>query len=93
MQMRLLIRELLDKKQMTPYGLVKASDGRVSLSTAYRLYRDHGRVKTFDAEILETLCEVLDVTPGELLEREGMPVTRRRREKPRPKTTTKAGTR
>ncbi len=40
------------------------------MSTAYRLNRNRGHVKTFDGELLETLCEVLKVEPSELLERE-----------------------
>lgn len=40
------------------------------MSTAYRLNRKKGRVKTFDGELLETLCEVLKVAPGDLLELE-----------------------
>lgn len=54
---------------MTPYALAKASDGRISMSTAYRLARLKGRVETFDRDVLEALCDVLDVEPGELLER------------------------
>jgi DNA-binding Xre family transcriptional regulator len=32
--------------------------------------RLEGRVKTFDAELMEALCDVLDVEPGQLLERD-----------------------
>jgi DNA-binding Xre family transcriptional regulator len=72
MEMRLRLPELLKarKPPMTPYALAKASGGRISLSTIYRLTRQRGQVATFDAELLEALCDVLDCEPGELLERE-----------------------
>ena len=65
--MRLRLPELLPEG-MTPYQLAKASSGRISLSTAYRLVRLEGRVATFDAGMLAALCDVLGVPPGELLE-------------------------
>jgi DNA-binding Xre family transcriptional regulator len=40
------------------------------MSTAYRMARLSGRVQTFDAELLEALCDVLSVEPAELLERD-----------------------
>lgn len=73
MLMRIRIPELLKAQKpepWSPYRLSVESDGRISMSTAYRLNRQKGRVKTFDGELLETLCEVLKVEPGELLERE-----------------------
>lgn len=54
---------------MTPYELSKSSGGRISMSTAYRLNRNGGRAHTFDAELLEALCDAFGVEPGELLER------------------------
>ena len=68
--MRLRLPELLKQREMTPYALAKQSQGRISLSTAYRLTRMKGRVQTFDADLLEALCDVFSVEPGELLERE-----------------------
>lgn len=67
--MRLRIPELLDAADLTPYALHKQSAGRISLSTAYRLARKRGEVKNFAGELLEALCDVLDVEPGDLLER------------------------
>ena len=67
---RLRIPELLEKAEVTPYYLAKRSGGRISLSAAYRYVRMRGRVKSFDAEVLEALCDVLGVEPGDLLERE-----------------------
>lgn len=69
--MRLRFPELLEARDLTAYSLSKRSDGRISLSTAYRLVRQRGAVKMFDAGLLEALCDVLDVEPGDLLEREG----------------------
>ncbi len=40
------------------------------MSTAYRLVKLNGRVQNFDAGMLEALCDVLSVEPGELLERD-----------------------
>lgn len=67
--MRLLIRELLRKREMTPYALAKASGGRISLPMAYRLVRRRGRFTTIRAAVLDALCDVLKVNPGEILTR------------------------
>lgn len=69
MGLRLRLPELLDVRQMTPYALAKASKGRISLSTAYRIVRARGRVALFNAELLDALCDVLRVEPNELFER------------------------
>jgi hypothetical protein len=69
---RLRIPELLEEHGLTPYHLSKRSGGRISLSTAYRLVRLHGRVRRFEADMLEVLCDVLGVKdPGKLFELEG----------------------
>lgn len=60
----------MDAAGLTAYALQKESAGRISMSTAYRLVRMKGRLQTFDADMLETLCDVLKVEPGELLERD-----------------------
>jgi DNA-binding Xre family transcriptional regulator len=71
MLMRIRITELLKAQAMTPYALAKASAGRISMSTAYRLVKLDGRVQTFDAEMLEALCDVFSVrSMDELLERD-----------------------
>jgi DNA-binding Xre family transcriptional regulator len=69
--LRLRLPELLERRGMTPYALAKASGGRISMSTAYRLARLRGRLETFDRDVLDALCDVLQVEPGELLERGG----------------------
>ena len=68
--MRLRYPEILEERKLTPYGLHKLSGGRISLSTAYRLARQNGRLRFFDAELLEALCDTLGVKPNDLLERE-----------------------
>jgi DNA-binding Xre family transcriptional regulator len=68
--MRLRIPELLDERELTPYALVKASGGRISMSLAYRLSRERGQFKCLTPVLLAALCDVLRVEPGELLERE-----------------------
>jgi hypothetical protein len=56
---------------MTPYALAKASDGRISMSTAYRLKESAGRLETYAAEMLEALADVFEVkSMDELLERD-----------------------
>jgi DNA-binding Xre family transcriptional regulator len=67
--MRLRVPELLEMRGITPYRLAKLSKGRVSLSTAYRIVRMKGHLNNFDANLLDVLCDVLDVKPGELFER------------------------
>jgi hypothetical protein len=49
---------------MTAYGLAKPSNGVISLPTAYRLAS--GDFKTISATVIETLCDVLHVEPGDL---------------------------
>jgi DNA-binding Xre family transcriptional regulator len=39
------------------------------MSTAYRLLKRKGRVRNFEADMLEALCDIFGVEPGELLER------------------------
>ena len=68
MDVRLRFPELLDEHGLTPYSLAKRSNGRISLSTAYRLARLKGGLKLFEADLLETLCDLLHVGPGELFE-------------------------
>jgi DNA-binding Xre family transcriptional regulator len=62
--MRLRVREILQKRGMTAYGLAKASNGVISLNTAYRLAR--GEVKSISADVVDSLCKVLRVEPDEL---------------------------
>lgn len=68
--MRLRIPELLQEHGLTPYGLSVRSKGRLSLSTAYRLARVKGRVKSFDARLLDVICDTLKIEPSDLLERD-----------------------
>ena len=70
MALRLRFPELLDERGMTPYAFSKATEGRVSMSTAYRIVRMRGRLATFDATLLDAICDVLKVKPGQLFERE-----------------------
>lgn len=76
--MRLRLPELLDERGMTPYALARASGGRIDMSQAYRLTRSRGQVRYLDTRLLEALCDVLEVKPGELLERTPQPGRRRR---------------
>lgn len=79
--MRFRIPELLDARGWSAYALARASDGRVSMSTAYRLKKLGGRVQTFDADLCEALCDVLGVEPGELFERNRAPAARAKRKR------------
>lgn len=69
MLMRLRLPELLEARGLSPYALAKASAGRISMSTAYRVVQKKGRLANFDAEMLDAICDVLGVKPAELLER------------------------
>jgi hypothetical protein len=62
---------VLIEHEITAYEVAKRSDGRVIPSTLYRLIRQRGRVRMFDGVLLETLCQILNVEPGALLERGG----------------------
>lgn len=70
MDMRIRLPELLEEHQVTPYEIAKRSDGRISASTLYRLNRKRGVVELISADLLEALCDVLGVGPGDLLERD-----------------------
>jgi DNA-binding Xre family transcriptional regulator len=70
MDVRIRLPELLKEHKITAYGVARDSGGRILPSTLYRLVRPRGRVKYFDSALLEALCDVLDVEPGELLERD-----------------------
>lgn len=69
MPLRLRIPELLESAGITAFALSKASGGRISASTAYRLVRLRGVLKSFETNTLEALCDVLKVEPGDLFER------------------------
>jgi len=66
--MRLRVAEILAERGMTTYRLAQASGGRISLTTAYRLAKD--RWVCLPRDVLDALCDVLSVSPGELFERE-----------------------
>jgi DNA-binding Xre family transcriptional regulator len=70
MQMRLRVPELLEERGLTAYEVAQRSEGRIDESTLYRLVRKQGRVERLSTPLLEALCDVLGVEPGELLERE-----------------------
>jgi len=70
MDMRLRIPELLTEKGISAYAVARDSRDRISLSTIYRLTKARGRLETFSNDLLEGLCDVLDVTPADLWERD-----------------------
>jgi DNA-binding Xre family transcriptional regulator len=65
---RIRLPELLNEEIPTAYAIAKASVDRISLSAAHRLVRARGAVRRYDADVLEALCEMFDIGPGELLE-------------------------
>lgn len=75
--MRVRLAELLEARGLTAYAVAQQSGGRVSTSALYRLLKAGGRPRLLDAELLDALCDVLDVEPGELLERDGRTSRRR----------------
>ena len=68
--MRLRLPELLEARGLTAHAVAVQSGGRINRATLYRLVRAKGRVRLLDADLLEALCDVLGVEPGELLERD-----------------------
>jgi DNA-binding Xre family transcriptional regulator len=69
--MRLKLPELMEKRGIkTAYRLFQACDGRISISNAHNLVASEGRPTRIALATLQVLCDVLDVTPNELLESE-----------------------
>ena len=62
------LRQLLEARGMSPYGLAKFTG--LSLNTIYRLSRPNGRFRLIRADTIERLCGALRVTPSELFEYE-----------------------
>ena len=52
---RLRLRELLETRPVSPYGLAKFTG--LSLNTIYRLTRPSGRFRLIRADTIERLCE------------------------------------
>lgn len=71
LDMRLRLPELMAAKGIgTAYALSKASKGALTITTAQRLIDAAGHPKRIALETLDTLCDVLDVSPAELFERD-----------------------
>ena len=68
--MRIRLPELFEERGLTAYAVAQQSAGRISTSVLYRLLRSEGKARYLDAELLDALCDVLGVTPNELLEHE-----------------------
>ncbi len=66
MPLRLRFPELLEERGMTPYALSIESGGRVSMTAIYRIVRQRGELQSFDVDLLEATCDVLDIDPGDL---------------------------
>lgn len=75
--MRIRLPELFEERGLTAYAVAQQSDGRISTSVLYRLLRSQGKARYLDASLLDALCDVLGITPNELLEHE----TKKRRAK------------
>lgn len=75
--MHLLVGDILKRQGLTAYALAKGSDGRISLPTAYRLAR--GEWKCLSAEVMDALCDALQVEPGELFKRTAAPASKVKR--------------
>lgn len=69
--MRLRVAALLKRHKMTAYQLAKGSEGRISMSTAYRLASDDGAFGEIRADVLDALCDAFGLdNPGPLFERD-----------------------
>ena len=66
--MRLRIPELLAEHQITAYQLAQRLEGRVSATTVYRMAR--GEVLQVPLYALEALCDVFELEPGPLFQRD-----------------------
>jgi DNA-binding Xre family transcriptional regulator len=90
--MRIRLPELLEERGLTPYKVAHhpLNEGRIKLTTMYRLVRSRGTHPPFTADVLAALCDILEVEPGELFERETAPPTRAKKAT---KTPAKRGTR
>lgn len=56
---RLQVAELLEKRGWTAYQLAKASDGRISMRTAYRLA--NGEATQLPLDVIEALIDVFEL--------------------------------
>lgn len=70
MDMRVRFPELLKASGMTPYEVAMKSGKRITLTKVYRLKKGRGKLSTYDAKMLDALCDVFNVEPTELLERD-----------------------
>lgn len=64
--LRLRLRQLLEARGLSAYGLAKFTG--LSLNTIYRLTRPSGRFHLIRADTIERLCGALRVTPRELFD-------------------------
>lgn len=64
--LRLRLRQLLEARKVSPYGLSKFTG--LSLSTVYKLTRASGRFRLIRADTIERLCGALRVVPSDLFE-------------------------
>ncbi len=79
-RLRLQLPELLAERGLSWLKLAELSEGRISRSTAHRLVKGRDGLKMFDAAVLEALCDILRVTPNDLLQR---PTAKKPAKKPR----------
>lgn len=70
LDMRLRIPELMAARNLTTaYQLAKAAGGRMSMTNAYNLVESAGRMDV-RLETVDILCDVFDVEPNDLIDRE-----------------------
>ncbi len=79
--MRLRLPELLEARGLTPYAVAHhpLNAGRIKLTTMYRLVRSRGTKPPFTPAVLSALCDILEVEPGELFERNTPPAAPKKR--------------
>ena len=82
MDMRVRLPELLSSDTSpvrNAYELANevARRSKVSRATAYRIVRNRGKMQFLDVRLLDVLCDIFNIEPNELLERE--PVGRPRK--------------
>jgi hypothetical protein len=75
--MRFLLPKLMEAKNLpTAYALERYSKGALPITTATRLVKAGYKPKRIDLDTLDVLCDIFNVGPGELLERDRKPVRR-----------------
>lgn len=71
LDVRLRLPELLTERGHTTWTIAQASNGKLSYNTLYRVAKNRGRMKLFDAALCQALVDTLKLdTMDDLFESE-----------------------